>query len=99
MEPQTKLIDPFVAFLNSILPQKNPTNPVTTTDKPGDRQDVHPLLRKICGQKICAGKYGDSIPIHQSGPSIAELTGSASFGIDLEQNLDKLRGDVKVGSL
>ena len=92
MEPQTKLIDPFVAFLNSILPQKKP-------DKPGDRQDVHPLLRKICGQKICAGKYGDSIPIHQSGPSIAELTGSPSFGIDLEQNLDKLRGDVKVGSL
>jgi hypothetical protein len=33
--------------------------------------------------------------IHQSGPTIAELTGSPSFGIDLEQNLDKLRGDVK----
>ena len=92
MEPQTKLIDPFVAFLNSILPQKKP-------DKPGDRQEVHHCYERFVVKRFVREKYGDSIPIHQSGPSIAELTGSPSFGIDLEQNLDKLRGDVKVGSL
>ena len=47
-------------------------------------------------------KYGgafDSIPIHQSEASIAGLTGSPPFGIVRQQNLDKLRGDMKVRCL
>ena len=60
-----------------------------------------PVSRKLRwgdkgGGKYGDGKYGDSIPIHQTEPRIAGLTGSPPFRIVREQNLDKLRRDMKV---
>jgi len=57
------------------------------------KQFLSDTLRDCTVARMEGAECGTAI--HQSGPTIAELTGSPSFGIDLEQNLDKLRGDVK----